>query len=89
MTWHGADYGAADPAIRRAEHDDKRRNAPIILAMHGIGFISKNDGAHLICEFDDDTVDFWPGTGRWQVRGNGQTRCKHGIWRMIDRMTNV
>ncbi len=55
---------------RRARH---RENAPSILNNHGIEFLYKNCGAHLII-IDSHTrqsiADFWPGTGSWKMRDN-------------------
>lgn len=30
---------------------------------------SKNGGQHLVVRTAKDTIDFWPSTGRWVVRG--------------------
>jgi len=58
------------------EHSQEKRamnreNSTDILVKHNIGFVSKNNGAHLIVEGNDCLIDYWPGTGRWKTR-NGE-----------------
>lgn len=55
---------------RRANH---REQSPKLLEDAGIGFESKNLGAHLIVESTKCLIDFWPGTGKWISR-----KGKHG-----------
>ncbi len=38
------------------------------LSKHGIPFVSKNNGAHLIVEGSECFIDYWPGTGKWHSR---------------------
>lgn len=49
-----------------------RESAQQILTRAEVSFESKNDGAHLIVTHGGKTVDFWPGTGLWQVRPRGK-----------------
>lgn len=49
-----------------------RDESPKVLNRHGIKFETKNHGAHLIVHGYSITVDFWPGTGKWAVRKDGQ-----------------
>lgn len=46
-----------------------RENSAKILEDEGVKFESKNLGAHLIVHGESVTVDFWPGTGKFIVRG--------------------
>lgn len=55
---------------RRANN---RENSASILEEKGIKFERKNMGAHLIVHGQVIVVDFWPGTGKWIVRGTGKT----------------
>jgi hypothetical protein len=41
----------------------------------GLQFEVKNDGAHLIVRHEGQTIDFWPGTGKFIPREPG---AKHG-----------
>lgn len=54
-----------ESSARRARH---RESSPELLRAAGIAFVSKNEGAHLIVTHNDVTVDFWPGTGKWNTR---------------------
>jgi hypothetical protein len=62
------------PALKersREKRASNREHSARLLRDAGIQFESKNDGAHLIvC----GSVDFWPGTGLWQVRGTPRQR---------------
>ena len=60
-----------------------RENPVQILTEHGIEFESKNIGAHLIVKHDGKTVDFWPGTGKWNVRDGRQGR---GVFRLLEHL---
>jgi hypothetical protein len=51
---------------------EKRADSPKVLKRHGIKFEIKNNGAHLIVHGHSIAVDFWPGTGKWIVRGAGK-----------------
>ena len=57
---------AEESKIRRRSN---RENSAEILRSKGIRFQSRNIGAHLIVEYGGETVDFWPGTGKW-IRRN-------------------
>lgn len=46
-----------------------REGGAHMLTEAGLSFESKNDGAHLIVRHYPLVIDFWPGTGLWQVRG--------------------
>lgn len=49
-----------------------RENSARILEQSDVAFESKNAGAHLIVETSTATADFWPGTGKFTVRGSGK-----------------
>ena len=58
-------------AHRHAQQDKRAANrdhSTKALTEAGIGFESRNGGAHLIMASPDGLVDFWPGTGKWIVR---------------------
>jgi hypothetical protein len=52
------------------ERAAKRKAGARALSDAGILFESKNDGAHLIIHARPLTIDYWPGTDLWIVRGN-------------------
>jgi len=53
----------------------RRDNGALELCLANISFEEKNFGAHLIVTINDDypLIDFWPGTGKWIVRGHKWT----------------
>ena len=53
---------------RAKNRDDSAK----ILQDFGIKFEDKNMGAHLIITGNGKTIDFWPGTGLWKMRGSKQ-----------------
>jgi len=55
--------------MRQEKRADNRETSAAILSRAGIVFESKNLDAHLIVLAGAKTVDFWPGTGLWIVRG--------------------
>jgi hypothetical protein len=57
-----------------------RENSAKILADNGIRFDSKNAAAHLIVYGASITVDFWPGTGKFIVRGGKTGR---GVFNLL------
>lgn len=48
-----------------------RARSAQLLTDSGISFKSNNAGAHLIVTHNDTVADFWPGTGKWIIRGSG------------------
>ena len=67
--------------IRRASH---RESSAKVLADHGISFESKNDGAHLIVKHGDNIADFWPGTGKFIIRGSA--KYGRGVFNLLKRI---
>jgi len=57
-----------------------RENSAKILTDNGIRFDSKNAAAHLIIYGASITVDFWPGTGKFIVRGGKTGR---GVFNLL------
>lgn len=52
--------------IKRASN---RANSAKTLQTFGIEYTTHNFGAHLIINCGEQVIDFWPGTGKWIVRG--------------------
>ena len=66
--------------VKRAAN---RKSSTQILADAEIDFESKNGGAHLIVQTDSGYVDFWPGTGLWQVRGGQKGRGVNALLKYL------
>lgn len=73
---------------KRASQEKRAANREAsakLLSEAGIAFERKNDGAHLVVTGPFGTYDFWPGTGKWMVRGS--TTQKRGVAQLINRIT--
>jgi hypothetical protein len=66
---------------RRARN---RANSPKVLDREAIPYTVHNNGFHLIVS---NSVDFWPGTGLWQVRGTN-TRGR-GVMTLVRLIKNT
>lgn len=62
MMFGDRDILAEESKSRRRSN---RESSAQILRDKGIQFQSRNCGAHLIVECNGETIDFWPGTGKW------------------------
>ena len=63
-------------AASQVKRANNRQSSPDLLRAAGVPFTIKNLDAHLIVKTDGGhTVDFWPGTGLWIMRGSTQ---RHG-----------
>ena len=59
-----------------------REASPKLLEAAHIPFEIKNAGAHLIVKVEGlPVIDFWPGTGKWIVRGSNT--AERGVRRLI------
>lgn len=65
----------------KAKRASNREHSAKTLRTFGIEFTSHNYGAHLIVKCADEVVDFWPGTGKWFVRG--QPDGKRGVMNLV------
>lgn len=80
-----SDYWNDIRAARQEKRADNRAQSAELLRKAGVAFEAKNGGAHLIVTALGKTIDFWPGTGLWIVRG--QSRQRRGVKRLIDHCT--
>jgi hypothetical protein len=64
----------------KQKREDNRKYSPQVLKTEGVKFDRKNWGAHLIVHGNNETIDFWPGTGKWIVRGGKTSR---GVFALI------
>jgi hypothetical protein len=53
---------------RQEKRAQNRDSSAEYLTRRNIAFNSRNGGAHLIVHSVNGLVDFWPGTGLWQIR---------------------
>jgi hypothetical protein len=81
------DMGEGWAEWRQAKQEKKRSNMAYStrqLREAGIEFTMHNSGIHLVLKKGENTIDFWPSTGLWWVRG-AQKKCR-GITRLITYM---
>lgn len=72
-------------ALKQAKRASNREQSAAALRREGVEFESKNGGAHLIIAHTSGTFDFWPGTGKWRLRG-AQERPKRGLYKLLIRL---
>lgn len=71
----------AHKAARKQKRADNREKGADRLTRLGVEYEAKNMGAHLIVRHDGKVIDYWPGTGKWEVRGSN---CgNRGIRKML------
>lgn len=68
--------------FKQEKRADNRAQSAAVLSRSGIVFTSNNDGAHLVVLAGSKTVDFWPGTGLWIVRGQ-ETYRHRGVRKLV------
>lgn len=64
-----------------ARRASNRETSAEVLRRHDVAFVSRNDGAHLIVSHAGKTADFWPGTGKYRVRGTDDYR--RGVFNLL------
>lgn len=72
---------------RKAKQEKKRSNmkqSTLRLQDAGIPFTVHNSGIHLVLQKGADTIDFWPSTGLWWIRGH-RNKCR-GVKTLITYM---
>lgn len=77
-----AEYWRDVKQWRQEKRAFNREESRKLLERGGIQHTVHNDGAHLIVSHNSYKVDFWPGTGRWTIRGAG--RSGRGVLNMLD-----
>lgn len=84
-----SDMGEMYAVLR--EHNKRKRaenrgNSAALLRKNRIEFEERNGGAHLIISNPvmSETIDFWPGTGKWIVRGDKTPR--RGVFPLLNRL---
>lgn len=79
-----SEWGAAMKQISQERRASNRENSAELLRGRGVPFEEKNDGAHLIVRYGGKVADFWPGTGKYNVRGSGV--YKRGVFRLLKEL---
>ena len=74
------DYFRDVKTIKQQKRESNRIRGVELLNKHGIAFVAKNDGAHLIVTHNGRTADYWPGTGKFIFRDRGKGR---GIFSLL------
>ena len=60
-------------------------SSTLMLLDKGYDVEIKNNGVHLIVDWNDKTIDFWPSTGKWIVRGGKTSRGVKGLIKYIEQ----
>lgn len=72
------DMGEGWAEWRQAKQEKKRSNLAASTKMlqdAGIAFTMHNSGIHLVLQKGEETIDFWPSTGLWWIRGH-RNKCR-------------
>ena len=59
-------------------------SSTLMLLDKGYDVDIRNNGVHLIIDWNDKTVDFWPSTGKWIIRGGRTSRGVKGLIKELD-----
>ncbi len=81
------DMGEVFNHWRTIKQEKKRSNlasSTRLLETNGIPVTVHNGGIHLVLSKGDQTIDFWPSTGLWWIRGTSNKR--RGVQRLIAYM---
>lgn len=73
-------------AMREHSREKKLSNKEFstkLLDKRGVDYESKNNGIHLIVFNGDETIDFYPSTGKWIPRGG---KAQRGVMNLLKRM---
>lgn len=78
---HAVVYGGICIKCSVNKRADNRQKSTDVLRSHGVQFESKNGGAHLVVFAGNQVADFWPGTGKWIIRGAAEYR--RGVFKLL------
>jgi len=70
-----SEIGEMYRALREDNRRKKKSNIAFsteLLKEKGIEFESKNNGVHLVVKHNGKIADFWPSTGKFNIRGEKQ-----------------
>jgi hypothetical protein len=81
---------AATKDARKAESQQRKQNngckSKAMLVKNGILFEAKNEGVHLIVSHKGKTADFWPTTGKFNIRG--EVSYHRGVKLLIKKLNS-
>lgn len=80
--WRETKEARSEVSRNKKEHNKKCSTE--LLKSNDFNIQSKNGGTHLVVSINDTTADFWPTTGKWNVRG--EARYFRGVKRLISRL---
>lgn len=78
-----SDIGDIYKVMNKMSSEKRSRNlisSTEILDNHNIEYESKNNGVHLIVKGIDGLIDFWPSTGKFNLRNGKSGR---GVFKLI------
>lgn len=74
-------------ARHKATKESQIADAGAALKEAGINWSSNNHGVHMIISHNNITVDFWPTTGLWLLRG--QRKRNYGVRSLVRQLKPV
>jgi len=83
-----SEIGDVFKAIKEKKKGKKLSNiehSTMLLIDKGFDVDIRNNGVHLIVDWNDKTVDFWPSTGKWMVRGGKTSRGVKGLIKELEK----
>jgi len=72
--------------MRESSREKKQNNqafSTALLDTLGVDYDSRNNGVHLIVFGENETIDFYPSTGKWIVRKGITSR---GVKKLLERL---
>jgi hypothetical protein len=70
-----------DPEGHKLKTAHNRENSAYLLDKNDIEYEVKNGGAHLIVSHNGLVADFWPGTGKYTIRGTNM--YNRGVFNLL------
>jgi len=83
-----SEIGDVFKIIKEKKKEKKLSNiehSTMMLIDKGYDVDIRNNGVHLIVDWNDKTVDFWPSTGKWMVRGGKTSRGVKGLIKELEK----
>lgn len=79
MDWK--DFGAYMRQASAEKRAKNRKRGEEIIIDYGLEHEVKNYGAHIIVRHNGKTADYWPGTGKYNIRGTSS--YKRGVFNLL------
>jgi hypothetical protein len=67
--------------VKKQKKVDNIRSSTELLKARGFDFNIMNGGTHLIIQHNGETADFWPSTGKYNIRGSSS--YNRGVYNLI------